>query len=83
MTCFSASNVLPSHTEGSEHIRREAAKRGRCIGILLGLFIYLSACLFFPVTEMREREREAERVFMFRRCCPLLRFLFLMWMVDE
>ena len=77
MTCFSASDVLPSHTEGSEHIRREASKRGGgCIGILLGLSVYLFACLFVLVAEMRERQREAKRVFVFRRCCPSLRFLF-------
>jgi len=32
-----------------------------CIGILLGLSIYLFACLFVLVAEMRERERERER----------------------
>jgi len=45
-----------------------------CIGILLGLSIYLFACLFVLVAEMRERE--AKRVFMFRRYCHLLSSFF-------
>jgi hypothetical protein len=77
MTCFSASDLLPSQTESGEHIRSEVAKRREVGGELeyFVLLMYLFACLFVPVAATRERERErrGKRVVVFKRGCPLLR----------